>query len=94
MANIKGSIESAIAYLTDNPDEVVVEVDSESDDRGILRMADEAPVGPISMRVRVRIAGDTDATSLEQIARRGAAQCPVCDAIKRTVPVEVDVATS
>lgn len=167
MANIKGSIESAIAYLTDNPDEVrytdsvatatlgddlrvtvegsdeaivtdmpkgvggiaehpspgwllraavascvatvigmeaaradvelselVVEVDSESDDRGILRMADEAPVGPISMCVRVRIAGDTDATSLEQIAQRGAAHCPVCDAVKRTVPVEVDVTTS
>lgn len=74
--------------------ELVVEVDSESDDRGILRMAYDAPVGPISMSVRVRIAGDADATLLEEIALRGAAHCPVCDAVKRTVPVEVDVAIS
>ena len=72
--------------------ELVVEVDSESDDRGILRMADDAPVGPISMGVRIRIAGDADATLLEEIARRGATHCPVCDAVKRTVPVQVDVA--
>lgn len=164
MADIKGSIESAIAYLTDHPDEVrytdsvatatlgddlrvavegghgtivtdmpkgvggvaehaspgwllraavascvatvigmeaaradvslselVVEVDSESDDRGILRMADDVPVGPMSTSVRVHIAGAADAVLLEEIARRGAAHCPVCDALKRTVPVEVDV---
>lgn len=74
--------------------ELVVEVDSESDDHGILRMADDAPVGPISMSVRVRIAGDAEAMLLEEVARRGAAHCPVCDAVKRTVPVEVDVAIS
>jgi uncharacterized OsmC-like protein len=72
--------------------ELVVEVDSESDDRGILGMAADAPVGPISMSVRVRIAGDADASLLEEVARRGAAHCPVCDAVKRTVPVLVDVA--
>lgn len=74
--------------------ELVVNVDSESDDRGILRMDDDATAGPMSMSVRVSIAGDADATLLEEIAQRGAAHCPVCDAVKRTVPVEVDVATS
>ncbi|MDX1619671.1 MAG: OsmC family protein [Nitriliruptorales bacterium] len=71
--------------------ELVVEVDSFSDDHGILRMADDVPVGPMSMSVRVHIAGDADDRRLEEIARRGAAHCPVCDAIKRAVPVEVDV---
>jgi uncharacterized OsmC-like protein len=74
--------------------ELVVDVDSESDDRGILRMADDVPAGPLSMSVRVRIAGNADAALLEEIAQRGAAHCPVCDAVKRTVPVEVDVSTS
>lgn len=71
--------------------ELVVEVDSESDDRGILRMAEDVPVGPSSMRVRVRIAGDADAAQLEEVARLGAAHCPVCDSVKRAVPVAVDV---
>ena len=71
-----------------------VEVDSESDDRGILRMADDAPVGPISMSVRVRITGDAGDGVLEEIARRGAAQCPVFDAVERSVPVQVDVTSA
>lgn len=67
-----------------------VAVDSESDDRGILRMAD-VEVGPLSVSVRVRLGGDAGPDVLEEIARRGAAHCPVCDAVKRPVPVTVDV---
>ena len=68
-----------------------VEVDSESDDRGILGMDPGVPVGPASMSVRVRIEGDADDATLRAIAERGAARCPVCDAVKRAVPVSVEV---
>ena len=70
---------------------VEVEVDSESDDRGILGMDPGVPAGPASMSVRVRIEGDADDAKLRAIAERGAARCPVCDAVKRAVPVSVEV---
>jgi len=70
---------------------VEVEVDSESDDRGILGMDPGVPAGPASMSVRVRIEGDADDAKLRAIAKRGAARCPVCDAVKRAVPVSVEV---
>lgn len=71
--------------------ELTVDVDSESDDRGILRMAEDVPVGPLSMSVRIRIAGDADAGVLEEVARRGAAGCPVYDSVRRAVPASVEV---
>lgn len=72
--------------------EAVVEVDSESDDRGILGMDPTVPAGPLSMRVRVRIAADgVDGERLRLIAERGAARCPVCDAAKRALDVAVQV---
>ena len=72
--------------------EAVVEVDSESDDRGILGMDPGVPAGPSSMRLRIRVAADgVDADRLREIAERGAARCPVCDAVKRAVNVSVEV---
>lgn len=73
-------------------DDLEVAVDSESDDAGILGIDPEVPAGPLSMRVRVRLASATaDDDALRDLAAWGVAHCPVCDAIKRSVPVEVVV---
>jgi uncharacterized OsmC-like protein len=69
-----------------------VTVDSESDDRGILGIADDVRPGPLSMRVRVRVgASSASEAEVREIVAWGVAHCPVCDAVKRAVPVEVDV---
>src|SRR5687768_8690656 len=69
-----------------------VTVDSESDDYGILGLDEALPAGPLSMRVAVRAASSTAAPDqLREIVDWGVAHCPVCDAVKRAVPVEVDV---
>jgi uncharacterized OsmC-like protein len=68
-----------------------VRVTSESDDRGILGMA-EVPAGPLSVRVVVSMEADgADQRQLETIARWGLDHCPVADAIERPVPVELIV---
>jgi uncharacterized OsmC-like protein len=72
-----------------------VEVDSESDDRGILGMDDAVPAGPLSTRIRVRAAADgVDEGRLREVLDRGAARCPVCDATKRAVPVSLEIETT
>jgi uncharacterized OsmC-like protein len=69
-----------------------VEVDSESDDRGILGMDEAVPAGPLSTRVRVRGRADgVEERALRQLLNRGAARCPVCDATKRAVPVSLEI---
>jgi uncharacterized OsmC-like protein len=69
--------------------DVAVEVDSESDDRGILGIGD-VPAGPLSTRVVVTVGGGrTDAT--EALVQWAIAHCPVSDAIERAVPVEVEI---
>jgi uncharacterized OsmC-like protein len=72
-----------------------VEVDSESDDRGILGMDASVPAGPLSVRVQVRARaeGATDA-QLREVIERGAARCPVYDATKRAIDVSLDIQTS
>jgi uncharacterized OsmC-like protein len=70
--------------------DVAVEVDSESDDRGILGIGADVPAGPLSTRVVVTVAGGrTDAT--EALVQWAIAHCPVSDAIQRAVPVEVEI---
>ena len=72
-----------------------VEVDSESDDRGILGMDETVPPGPLSARIRVRARADgTDEASLREILERGAGRCPVHDATKRAVDVSLEFETS
>jgi len=72
-----------------------VEVDSLSDDRGLLGIEESVPAGPLSGRVAVRlVAPGVDPAILEEMARWGVAHCPVCDALERAVPVMVEVTTA
>jgi len=72
-----------------------VEVDSESDDRGILGMEESVPVGPLSTRIRIRgRAEGVEEARLRRILERGAGRCPVCDATKRAVDVSLDLDVS
>jgi uncharacterized OsmC-like protein len=69
-----------------------VEVDSESDDRGILGMDESVPAGPLSTRIRVRASAEgVDEKRLRAVLDRGAARCPVCDATKRAVDVSLEI---
>lgn len=72
-----------------------VEVDSESDDRGILGMDERVPAGPLSSTIRVRARADgVGEEPLREILHRGSARCPVCDATKRAVEVSVEIEAS
>lgn len=72
-----------------------VTVTSESDDRGLLGIAEGVPAGPLSVRVAVRLHADAaDSQLLETLARYGLDHCPVVDAVQRPVPVELVVDTS
>ena len=69
-----------------------VDVDSESDDRGILGLDDSVPAGPLSTRVAVRAwSTDADPDRLHEVAEWAVAHCPVSDAVRRAVPLTVDV---
>lgn len=68
-----------------------VDVDGESDDRGILGIADDVPAGPLSMKVTVRAASGQDEDTVRNIIMWGLAHCPVHDAVQRPLPVEVDI---
>ena len=71
---------------------VSVEVDSRSDDRGILAMDPSTPAGPLSVRIHVAIdAPGVEGERLERIAREAAARCPVYDAVIRGVEVSLEV---
>lgn len=67
-------------------------VDSESDDRGILGLDDSVPAGPLSTRVATRAwATDADPGRLREVAEWAVIHCPVSDAVRRAVPLTVDV---
>jgi uncharacterized OsmC-like protein len=71
---------------------VEVEVDSESDDRGILGLDPAIPAGALSTRVVVSIdAPGLDREALEALAAWAVAHCPVSDTIAREVPLVVEV---
>ena len=71
-----------------------VEVDSESDDRGILGMDRSVPAGPLSARVRISLAADgVSPDLLRRIAEEGKDRCPVRDALGREVPTTTDIET-
>ena len=72
-----------------------VEVDSQSDDRGILGMDDAVPAGPLSTRIRIRGKADgVDEGALRELLERGAGRCPVCDATRRAVEVSMEIEAS
>jgi len=69
-----------------------VEVDSLSDDRGILGLDASVPAGPLSMRIRFRItAAEEDAARLREVAEWAVEHCPVSDGVRRAVPISVEV---
>ena len=70
-----------------------VEVDSESDDRGILGVDPSVPGGPLSMRIALQLAADgIGLDGLEDLAVWAVEHCPVSDAMRRAVPVHIEVA--
>jgi uncharacterized OsmC-like protein len=78
--------------------EVEVTVDSESNDWGILGIGDDAgqgaPAGPISTRIAARVratgSGADDAT-IREIVEWAVHHCPVTDAVRRAVPMTIEV---
>ena len=73
-------------------DSLEVEVDSESDDRGILGLDQDIPSGALSVRVVVSIrASGVSKAALEELVGWGVDHCPVLDTVRRAVPVEVEI---
>jgi uncharacterized OsmC-like protein len=71
-----------------------VTVDSESDDRGILGADESVPAGPLSTRVAVSLrAVGASRQQLEDITNWAVAHCPVTDAVRRAIPLIVELAT-
>ena len=69
-----------------------VEVDSESDDRGILGIDASVPAGPLSMSIRFRVTAEGAASDrLREVAEWAVEHCPVSDAVRRAVPMRVEV---
>lgn len=68
-----------------------VDVDGESDDRGILGIAGEIPAGPLNMKVTVRAVSAHEEAAVREVILWGLEHCPVDDAVRRPVPVENDV---
>jgi uncharacterized OsmC-like protein len=74
---------------------LAVEVDSESDDRGILGIDEAVPAGPLSTRVHIRATADgVEEGRLRELLATGAGRCPVRDATKRAVEVSVEIETA
>jgi uncharacterized OsmC-like protein len=73
-------------------DDIQVTVDSESDDRGILGAAADVPAGPLGTRVAVKLrAVGAGEQQLRQIVDWAVEHCPVTDAVRRAVPMSVDL---
>ncbi len=85
--------------------EVEVTVDSESNDWGILGIGEDAdrtndtsdavPAGPLSTRIAARVrATNSDEAQIRQIVDWAVHHCPVTDAVRRAVPMTVEVDAS
>ncbi len=71
---------------------VDVEVDSESDDRGILGLDPMIPAGALSMKVVVSMdAPGLDLRAREALATWAVDHCPVTDTVTRSVPLSLEV---
>jgi uncharacterized OsmC-like protein len=71
-----------------------VSVESESDFRGVLGVDPSVHAGPLSVRVKIRLAA-ADATEdrLRAIVERAESRSPVRDALVREVPMTTELAT-
>lgn len=68
-----------------------VTAESESDMRGLLGAADVAP-GPQTARMRIEIASESaDDRQLRELVEWADRHSPVCDALTRAVPAELDI---
>ena len=73
---------------------VEVTVDSESDDGGILGLDASIPAGPLTGRVLVTFPGGTAPEPLlREIATWAFDHCPVTDAVRRAIPLELRMET-
>ena len=69
-----------------------VDVDSESDDRGILGLDPGVPAGPLGMRIGIRLSADgAEAAQLADLAAWAVEHCPTADAVRRAIPLRVEV---
>jgi len=69
-----------------------VEVDSQSDDYGILGLDASVPAGPLSMRISIQVTAiGSEPDLVAEVANWAVDHCPVSDAIRRAVPVTVEV---
>lgn len=72
-----------------------VTVDCVADNRGILGVGDAVPPGPQSMRIRVALAADgASPGQLRDIVEWAEAHSPVGDALRRALPVSMEILTS
>ena len=70
-----------------------VTAESETDMRGLLAVADGVDPGPATARLRVEIAADrADKQRLDELVRWADSHSPVCDALRRAVPLELEIA--
>ena len=80
------------AHQNVNLMDIEVKVDSESDDRGILGADPSAPAGPLSTRIAVRLQAVGAAEhQLREIVDWAVEHCPVTDAVRRAVPMTVEL---
>lgn len=74
---------------------VEVTVDSESNDWGILGIGDDVgegvPAGPMSTKVAARVRGSASDEALSEIVNWAVDHCPVTDAVRRAIPMTVEV---
>lgn len=68
-----------------------VTVDSDSNDRGLLGLAD-VPPGPLAVRVKVKLAAEgASAAQLRELVDWAERHSPVADALQRAVPLSTAV---
>ena len=71
-----------------------VSAESETDMRGLLAAGDGVPPGPQRARLRIQIAAnDHDAGRLEELVGWADRHSPVSDALRRALPVELELVT-
>lgn len=94
LASCMGSLIAMRAAQTEvQLDKLEVLVDSESDDRGILGMDEGIPARPLSIRIRINVAGKGAADdALRSLVAWAEVHCPVIDALRSPVPISTEIA--
>jgi uncharacterized OsmC-like protein len=70
-----------------------VTAESETDMRGLLAAGDGIDPGPAMARLRVELAANgADEQRLDELVRWADSHSPVCDALRRAVPMELEIA--